>query len=151
VTYLGLTSEDLPEKTIIRAEVQIDGGQIYEPSLSQFVFGSQAIGAPSVRTGPLEDVYLALLTVPDEPGDPIVLRVIIQPLVIWLWIGGGVMAFGTILAGFPGKRRRPTDPVSLHRAPDDAHTSSTSDGAPRAGASDESSDRDPDAVPAGAP
>ncbi len=149
VTYLGLTSEDLPEKTIIRAEVQIDGGQIYEPSLSQFVFGSQAIGAPSVRTGPLEDVYLALLTVPDEPGDPIVLRVIIQPLVIWLWIGGGVMAFGTILAGFPGKRRRPTDPVSLHRAPDDAHTSSSS-GAARVGTSDESPDRDPDAVTAGA-
>ena len=70
VTYLGLTTEELPEKTIIRAQVQIDGGQVYEPSLSQFVFGSQAIGAPSVKTGPIEDIYLALLDRADEPGDP---------------------------------------------------------------------------------
>jgi cytochrome c-type biogenesis protein CcmF len=41
-----------------------------------------------------------------------VLRVIIQPLVVWLWIGGGLMLVGTALAGFPGRRRRPTAPVS---------------------------------------
>ena len=39
-------------------------------------------------------------------------------MVIWLWIGGGVMAFGTILVAFPGKRRRPIDPVSVDRRPD---------------------------------
>jgi cytochrome c-type biogenesis protein CcmF len=38
--------------------------------------------------------------------------VIIQPLATWLWIGGGVMAGGTVLAAWPGQRRRPTDPVS---------------------------------------
>ncbi len=148
VTYLGLTTEELPEKTIIRAQVQIDGGQVYEPSLSQFVFGSQAIGAPSVKTGPIEDIYLALLTVPDEPGDPVVLRVIIQPMVIWLWIGGGVMAFGTILAAFPGKRRRPTDPVSVDRLPDDDDRRSEP---AVADAEVAEVDRDADAVPAGAP
>jgi cytochrome c-type biogenesis protein CcmF len=29
-----------------------------------------------------------------------------------LWSGGGVMAAGTILAAFPGRRRSPLDPVS---------------------------------------
>jgi cytochrome c-type biogenesis protein CcmF len=30
-----------------------------------------------------------------------------------MWIGAGLMAIGTILAAFPGKRRRrPTDPTS---------------------------------------
>jgi cytochrome c-type biogenesis protein CcmF len=34
-------------------------------------------------------------------------------MVLWLWIGGAVMAIGTILAAFPGgRRRRPTEPVS---------------------------------------
>lgn len=48
-----------------------------------------------------------------EPApDAVLLRVIVQPMIVWLWIGGGVMAFGTILAAWPGKRRRPTDPVS---------------------------------------
>jgi cytochrome c-type biogenesis protein CcmF len=42
----------------------------------------------------------------------VTLRVLIHPLALWLWVGGGVMAFGTILAAWPGRRRRPTDPTS---------------------------------------
>jgi cytochrome c-type biogenesis protein CcmF len=35
------------------------------------------------------------------------------PLAMWLWTGGGIMAVGTLLSAFPGKRRRrPTDAVS---------------------------------------
>ena len=37
---------------------------------------------------------------------------IVEPLVMWIWIGGGVMLVGTALAAWPGRRRRPTDPVS---------------------------------------
>lgn len=37
------------------------------------------------------------------------LRVTIQPLIVWLWIGGGVMALGTLLCVVPG-RRRSADP-----------------------------------------
>jgi cytochrome c-type biogenesis protein CcmF len=36
----------------------------------------------------------------------------VQPLIIWLWIGGAVIAVGTALAAWPGRRRRPTAPVS---------------------------------------
>ena len=36
----------------------------------------------------------------------------VQPMVLWLWVGGFVMAFGTVLAAFPGRRRNPLDPVS---------------------------------------
>ena len=39
-------------------------------------------------------------------------------MILWLWIGGAVMAIGTMLAAFPGaRRRRPTDPVSRARCP----------------------------------
>jgi cytochrome c-type biogenesis protein CcmF len=33
-------------------------------------------------------------------------------LLLWLWIGGGLMALGTVLAAFPGRRRKPTSPTS---------------------------------------
>ena len=33
-------------------------------------------------------------------------------MIVWLWIGGALMAVGTVLAAFPGRRRRPTDPSS---------------------------------------
>jgi cytochrome c-type biogenesis protein CcmF len=42
----------------------------------------------------------------------------VRPLILWLWLGGGIMAFGTLLAALPGRRRRPTEPVSAP-VPDD--------------------------------
>ena len=58
-------------------------------------------------------MYLTVTRLPDEGSDAVTLRVIIQPMALWLWVGGGVMALGTVLAAWPGRRRRrPTDPVS---------------------------------------
>jgi cytochrome c-type biogenesis protein CcmF len=43
----------------------------------------------------------------------VVIGVIIEPLVSWIWVGGGIIVAGSALAAFPGRRRRkPTDPVS---------------------------------------
>jgi cytochrome c-type biogenesis protein CcmF len=97
-----------------KARVRVDGGQIYAPALQKFPNGTQQIGRPSVRSTPIDDVYLALL---DAPNDgPIRLRVIVAPLVIWLWIGGGVIAVGSAMAAFPGRRRRGIEPVSAGMA-----------------------------------
>ena len=111
VTYLGTTVTDAGNKKTTSAQVRVDGGKVYEPALHQFPFGSQAIGSPSVRTGPLSDVYLTLI-VPPDAGGVAVIGVNIQPLVVWLWTGGAVMGFGTFLAAWPGRRRRPASPQS---------------------------------------
>ncbi|MEE9417767.1 MAG: heme lyase CcmF/NrfE family subunit [Acidimicrobiales bacterium] len=111
IQYLGLVEETLPEKGTVRAQVLVDGKQIYEPGFDEFPNTGQRVAVPSVRNGLREDVYLTLLDVP-EPGEAAVIRITLQPLVVWLWIGGMVMAVGTALAAFPGKRRVPTAPVS---------------------------------------
>jgi cytochrome c-type biogenesis protein CcmF len=108
VTYLGTRTVERPNKTTSSARVRIDGGKVYAPGLNQFPFATQAIGSPSVKTGVREDVYLTLVAAP-EPGSEdatAVIGVRIQPLVAWLWVGGGIMAFGTLLAAWPGGRRR---------------------------------------------
>ncbi|HEU5084118.1 MAG TPA: heme lyase CcmF/NrfE family subunit [Acidimicrobiales bacterium] len=110
--FLGLETTESAEKTTVSAGIRVDGGKVYRPALNEFEFGGQTIGTPSVSTGLRRDVFLALLDVPEQPGDPAVVRVVIQPLVTWLWIGGIVMALGTALAAFPGGRRRPTEPTS---------------------------------------
>ena len=46
------------------------------------------------------------------PKDGRTIGVIVQPLIAWLWIGGGLMGLGTFLAAWPGRRRRPTSPSS---------------------------------------
>ncbi|HEY5699054.1 MAG TPA: heme lyase CcmF/NrfE family subunit [Acidimicrobiales bacterium] len=118
VTYLGLETIERSAKTETRAQVQIDDDGVFTPSLSEFAFGGQAIGTPSVRVGLTGDVYLALQALPEDGSDEILLRVVVQPLILWLWVGGAVMAVGTILAGWPGNRRRPTDPTSAGLAED---------------------------------
>ncbi|HEY3142582.1 MAG TPA: heme lyase CcmF/NrfE family subunit [Acidimicrobiales bacterium] len=113
VTFQGMREVQESNKSSTRAQVVVDG-HLVEPALSEFSGGGQEIGTPAIRTGPIRDVFVALLRTPDgtKPGDPVVLRVIVQPLIAWLWIGGGVMAFGTLLAAFPGRRRDPLRPVS---------------------------------------
>jgi hypothetical protein len=65
-----------------------------------------------VRPSVVADVYLTLVDASAADGRATI-RVVIEPLVSWLWIGGAVMALGTVLALFPGRaRRRPTAPVS---------------------------------------
>ena len=69
---------------------------------------------PRCKTGLTGDIYLSLPGRPsDDPAAPVSFSVLLSPLTLWLWIGGAVMAVGTALAMFPGRRRRrPTDPVS---------------------------------------
>ena len=112
LTYVGQTVDERPEKTVVSAQVLVDGTGPWGPAINQFRFGNQAIGTPSVRTTVTHDVALTLLALPDETDQTATIRVTIQPLIVWLWIGGGVMALGTLLAVFPGKRRNPIDPVS---------------------------------------
>jgi len=38
----------------------------------------------------------------------------VNPMIVWLWIGGGVMALGTVLALAP-RLRRPTRPAARAR------------------------------------
>ncbi|MDP1819207.1 MAG: heme lyase CcmF/NrfE family subunit [Acidimicrobiales bacterium] len=119
ITYLGTREVQERNRLATKVSVRVDGGKVYEPSLSQYPGFGSLIGTPSVKTGLQEDVFLSISRLPQQEGGEVTLRVIIEPLALWLWIGGGVMAFGTVLAAWPGKRRRPTDPTSAPVAEED--------------------------------
>jgi cytochrome c-type biogenesis protein CcmF len=68
-----------------------------------------------VRTGLTHDVYFTIAgtNTPTVGSDRVTIEVFKKPLILWMWIGGLLMAIGTLLAAFPGTRRRnPIDPVS---------------------------------------
>jgi cytochrome c-type biogenesis protein CcmF len=125
VAYLGIVEVPEGNRTATKAQVLIDGQGPYEPALNRFGRGTSLVGTPSVRSTPLDDVMLTLLALPAAPDDPASIRVIVQPFIMWLWIGGAIMGFGTFLAAIPSRLwRRPTDPVSaalpdLHAGGDD--------------------------------
>jgi len=96
----------------VKARVIVDGGKAYAPAIARYLKQGMTVGTPSVRTGLASDVYLTLEP-PVRPGsDTARIKVFIKPLLLWLWIGGGLMALGTVLAAFPGRRRKPTAPTS---------------------------------------
>ena len=102
-----------PRSNGIRAQISIDGGQTYAPAITKFTnFGSN-IPTPSVRTGIFNDIYLTLESGAKAGATTLPMKVFIKPLIVWLWIGGALMVFGTLLSAFPGTRRRlPTQPTS---------------------------------------
>jgi cytochrome c-type biogenesis protein CcmF len=96
----------------LKATVSIDGGQSYSPAITRFTNMGTDIGTPSVRTGFAKDIYLTLESASSADATQAAIKVFIKPMIVWLWIGGALMAIGTVLAAFPGRRRRPTAPVS---------------------------------------
>jgi|TARA_B100001971_G_scaffold48366_1_gene43741 cytochrome c-type biogenesis protein CcmF len=104
LVFDGIESVALAERSEVRVSVLVDG-ELQTPAISTFPFGGQTIGTPATRSTIWDDVQLAVLAVPDGSGSTIV-RVTVQPLVWWLWFGGGVMALGTVLAAVPGRGRR---------------------------------------------
>ncbi|MBK5222724.1 MAG: heme lyase CcmF/NrfE family subunit [Acidimicrobiia bacterium] len=93
------------------AAVRVDGGQIYEPQVNTYRVDGMTIPTPSVRTTWSHDIALTV-SLGDWPDGPVQIRAVVQPLMSWLWTGALLMGLGTVLAAFPGRRRRPTDPVS---------------------------------------
>ncbi|MCH2622434.1 MAG: cytochrome c biogenesis protein CcsA, partial [Acidimicrobiales bacterium] len=107
LVFDGLVEVERPEKTEIRVGLFVDGRR-YAPAISRFPFGGRTIGTPATRSSWRDDVQLAVLAVPDDRGSAsTVVRVTVQPLVWWLWVGGGVMVVGTLLAAVPARRRKP--------------------------------------------
>jgi len=112
IAFLGTRTERHPNRVSLVADLRLDGATVLRPAVSQFPFATEAIGTPSVRSSPFDDVYTTIVS-PPTAGDPsAVIGVIVQPLIAWLWVGGTLMAVGTFMAAMPGRRRRPTDPAS---------------------------------------
>ncbi|MBU40242.1 MAG: cytochrome C biogenesis protein CcmF [Acidimicrobiaceae bacterium] len=107
----GIERVELKEKNKIIAKVFIDD-ELFKPSINQFPFGGRSIGTPTTRSTWKDDVQLAVLAVPEESEQKnTVIRVTIQPLVWWIWFGGGVMVLGTIFSLFSRRKTLSEEPV----------------------------------------
>jgi cytochrome c-type biogenesis protein CcmF len=111
VEFVGTREITTPAHTALQAVLRVDGGGLFTPAISQFGTGTQAVGTPAIDSSWRSDVYLTIDSIPDK-GSPWTFGVVVQPLVMWLWIGGGLVVLGSVLSAVPGRRRRPTDPVS---------------------------------------
>ena len=118
-TLEGITPERTDRKMTISVQVAVEEGDrqlgVYQPALSFYPAAVQSIGTPSVRTGLIEDAYLLLASVDDDRTQATV-RLIVSPLMLWLWVSGGVMVTGAAVAAWPDRRRRDPEPAGVSPA-----------------------------------
>jgi cytochrome c-type biogenesis protein CcmF len=150
ITYVDRRIHRSAQKNVVSVDLRVVRGSddlgTYAPAISTFPNSTTGIGTPSVHTGLLEDVYLTLVSSPNETGR-ITVGVQTEPLTLWLWIGGALMAVGTLIALAPRVRRRVTverivRPPSEPPVPDDPDDP---------GADADGGRGDPDVIGAGAP
>ena len=100
--------EDVMEgpNRVVRAQIEVKGRGLYAPAITQYPTFGRPIATPSVATSFIDDVYLTLVAIPEEGSELVVVRVLVEPLVGWIWLGGFVIAFGTVLAMVPLNRKR---------------------------------------------
>ncbi|MEL7210034.1 MAG: cytochrome c-type biogenesis CcmF C-terminal domain-containing protein, partial [Actinomycetota bacterium] len=107
-TYLEPGADINDRRLRTFARIQIDGDTIREPAITNYRLAGGVVPTPSVRSNLREDIFLVLDELPSRQDDAIRLRIVIRPMVSWIWSGGGLMALGTALAIVPTSRRRRT-------------------------------------------
>ena len=77
------------------------------PERRFYIASEQPSTEPSIRSTLREDLYVVYAgTSPD--GTRAVLQVYLNPLVMWVWLGGIIMGLGTMIALLPNKRSAPS-------------------------------------------
>jgi cytochrome c-type biogenesis protein CcmF len=103
VTYLGRDVEQSAQKTTIKARVKVSGVGELAPAISTFPNAAEGIGTPSIHTTPWRDIYLTLVSSPTSGR--VTIGVQVGTMVMFLWIGGLIMALGCALALVPARKR----------------------------------------------
>jgi cytochrome c-type biogenesis protein CcmF len=103
VTYLGREVEQTGQKTTIKARVKVSGVGELAPAISTFPNAAEGIGTPSIHSTPWRDIYLTLVSSPTSGR--VTIGVQVGTMVMFLWIGGLIMALGCALALVPARKR----------------------------------------------
>ena len=117
VEFEGTRVVSSPSHSSFEAILRVDDGNRFYPALSQFGSDALSVGTPATDSSWTNDLQLTIASIPpnastSDRSTVWTFGVVEQPLVMWLWVGAGLIGVGSILSAIPGRRRRPTDPVS---------------------------------------
>jgi cytochrome c-type biogenesis protein CcmF len=107
VRYEGLAVERQPHREVLAARLEVwrDGRPLgaMAPAKNFYEGREEPITSVAIREGLREDFYVILGDVARD-GSRATLRLLVNPLVAWIWIGGLVLSLGTLLAVWPDRR-----------------------------------------------
>ncbi len=113
----GVRQVNLPGRGLLVVTVDLDRRPYY-PAIEQFALSNQAVPSPAVRSTPAQDFYMDIASTPSAGNGPVALAVYVEPLVMWLWIGGLLVVGGAVVSMVPSGRRRLPPASSAPPSPD---------------------------------
>jgi cytochrome c-type biogenesis protein CcmF len=111
-----LYGREEPQRQVIAANVSIlrggrEVGRI-EPRMNYYPTSEQPVPTPAVRSRPSGDIYVNLMAF-DRNGTNATLRVIVEPLVPWIWTGGLIIVLGALVSLSAARERIPAPVETL--------------------------------------
>ena len=118
--FLGFSEVDTPHLASASARVEVlgrDGREItvMTPAKLFYIRPQQPATLVAIRSTPLNDLYVVLAGI-DDSGQTATFEVFLTPLVFWLWAGGLLMVFGTVIVMWPNVRERAAIATVLSRS-----------------------------------
>jgi cytochrome c-type biogenesis protein CcmF len=109
IEFQGLHGSQQPTHFRVEAAFKVrnqghDVG-VLSPALKFFPSQQSPIGRAMFRSSFTDDLYLILSGFSEIEQNRATLKVLIRPMVIWMWLGGLVIVLGTIVAVWPVRRR----------------------------------------------
>jgi cytochrome c-type biogenesis protein CcmF len=105
LTYAGSEQRELADHTEFIAAMRF-GDSTLEPSRATYAgLGGQALTHVAISTTPLADVYVVLAGINADGSAS--LRVLVNPLVTWIWAGGAILILGVVLGNVGGGEAAP--------------------------------------------
>jgi len=104
----SLSGRREPQRFVVEAKVAVLRGEqmlgVLDPRQNFYAGSDQPVPTPSVRSRVSGDLYVNLMAF-EENGGSASLRALLEPLVGWIWAGGGIIFAGALVAGWPSRRR----------------------------------------------
>jgi cytochrome c-type biogenesis protein CcmF len=103
-----LTTEETPNYFTNLATVGVfENGRkvaVMHPERRLYKASQQSTTEVSIRSTIKEDLYLVYAAPPPAEGGKAIVQVFLNPLVMWVWIGGIVLGLGTLIALLPNQK-----------------------------------------------
>ncbi len=126
LTFNGLEATSSPDSAKVTGVLDVARGDKHigtiESSKRAEGLSQQMVTDVGIRTTPREDLYVVLTGLTDDLSEA-TFRVFINPLIMWIWVGGGVIVAGSLIAFWPDAREESRVPARRRVPVGEAETS----------------------------
>ena len=109
IQFEGLKESRQPTHNLVQGSFRVFRGTqdlgILSPALKFFPSQQSPIGRAVYQSSLSEDIYLILSGFSELDKNQATLKVLVRPLVVWMWIGGFIILLGTLVSILPFREK----------------------------------------------